>query len=111
GTDTEIDPTVDQTLRADAPVTLKQLKVTRPPNTYILSIGYRSKDPRLAANVANAVAKSYVEHTYNIRFRSSASLSIFMEKQLEELKAKMERSNMALAQFEKELNVINPLEK
>ena len=71
-------------------------------------IGYRSPDPRLAANVANAIAKSYVEHTYNIRFRSSASLSTFMEKQLEELKAKMERSNAALAQFERELNVINP---
>jgi succinoglycan biosynthesis transport protein ExoP len=34
-----------------------------------------------------------------------------MEKQLEELKAKMERSSAALAQFERELNVINPEEK
>jgi uncharacterized protein involved in exopolysaccharide biosynthesis len=34
-----------------------------------------------------------------------------MEKQLEELKAKMERSSNALAQFERELNVINPEEK
>jgi capsular exopolysaccharide synthesis family protein len=107
----EADPSIDQALRIDAPVVLKQLKVTRPPNTYLLLIGYRSKAPRLAADVANAVARSYVEHTYNIRFRSAASLSTFMEKQLEELKAKMERSNMALAQFEKELNVINPAEK
>src|SRR5262249_31380977 len=41
----------------------------------------------------------------------SANLSAFMERQLEELKAKMERSSAALAQFEKELNVINPEEK
>ena len=34
-----------------------------------------------------------------------------MERQLEELKAKMERSSAALAQFERELNVINPEEK
>ena len=34
-----------------------------------------------------------------------------MEKQLEELKAKMEHSSGALAQFERELNVINPEEK
>lgn len=105
------DAATDQALLVDAPVLLKQLKVTRPPNTYLLLIGYRSRDPRLAADVANAIAKSYVEHTYNIRFRSAASLSVFMEKQLEELKAKMERSNGALAQFEKELNVINPAEK
>jgi len=98
-------------LAEDAPVVLKSLKVTRPPNTYLLLISYRSADPRLAANVANGIARSYLEHTYNIRFRSSASLSAFMERQLEELKAKMERSSGALAQFERELNVINPEEK
>ena len=93
-----------------APVTLKRLKVTRPPNTYLLLIGYRSEDPQLAADAANAIAQSYLEHTYNIRIRSSASLSEFMERQLEELKAKMERSSLALAAFERELNVINPEE-
>jgi capsular exopolysaccharide synthesis family protein len=95
----------------DAPVLLKQLRVTRPPNTYLLLISYRSPDPRLAAEVSNATAQSYLEHTYDIRYRSSASLSSFMEKQLEELKAKMERSSAALVEFEKELNVINPEEK
>jgi succinoglycan biosynthesis transport protein ExoP len=95
----------------EAPVILKQLKVTRPPNTYLLLISYRSKDPVQAANVANGVARSYVEHAFDIRFRSSASLSSFMEKQLDVMKAKMESSNAARAQFEKELNVINPTEK
>ncbi len=95
----------------EAPVLLAKLKVTRPPNTYLLLISYRSPQPRLAADVANAVATSYVAHTYSIRFKSSASLADFMEKQLEELKAKMERSSAALMQFERELNVINPEEK
>ena len=97
--------------RRRAPVALKRLKVSRPPNTYLLQISYRSADPQLAAEVANSVANSYLTHTYTIRIRSSASLSSFMEKQLDELKAKMERSGEALAQFEKELNVINPEEK
>lgn len=95
----------------NSPVTLKKLKVTRPPNTYLLQISYRSPDPELAANVANGVAQGYLEHTYNIRIRSSASLSQFMEKQMEELRAKMEQSSAALVQFERELSVINPEEK
>ncbi len=95
----------------DAPVGLKRLKVTRPPNTYLLLISYRSADPQLAADAANAIAQSYLEHTYNIRLRSSASLSEFMEKQLDELKAKMERSGLALVGFERDLSVINPEEK
>lgn len=96
---------------ARAPVTLKRLKVSRSPNTYLLQISYRSPDPNLAANVANAIANSYLAHTYDIRIRSSASLSTFMEKQLDELKAKMEQSGLALAKFEKDLDVINPEEK
>jgi len=96
---------------AASPVILKRLKVARPPNTYLLFISYRSTDPALAAQVANAVANSYLTQTYNIRIRSSASLSSFMEKQLDELKAKMERSSLALAQFEKDLDVVNPEEK
>ncbi len=102
---------VPSTRSQEAPVKLKQLKVERPPNTYLLLISYRSADPDLASNVANSIASSYILHTYNIRFRASASLSEFMEKQLEELKAKMERSSQALANFERELNVINPEEK
>jgi capsular exopolysaccharide synthesis family protein len=93
------------------PVSLGNLKVVRPPNTYLLLISFRSPDPDLAANVANAVATSYLQRTFEIRYRATADLSTFMEKQLEELRAKMERSGMALAQFERELNVINPEEK
>jgi capsular exopolysaccharide synthesis family protein len=96
---------------AQAPVSLSRLKVTRPPNTYLLLISYRSPDPVLAADVANAIANSYLAHTYDLRITSSASLSTFMEKQIDELKAKMEKSSLALAQFEKDMDVINPEEK
>jgi succinoglycan biosynthesis transport protein ExoP len=95
----------------NAPVSLASLKVTRPMNTYLLLISYRSRNPELAADVANGVADSYIQHTYDIRFRATAGLSAFMEKQIDELKAKMERSSGAQAQFEKDLSVINPEEK
>jgi succinoglycan biosynthesis transport protein ExoP len=94
-----------------APVMLKQLKVTRPPNTYLMQVGYRSADPQMAADAANAITQSYLEHSYEIRLRSSAGVESFMERQIEELKAKMEKSSHALSGFERELNVINPEEK
>src|SRR6266704_6074177 len=43
---------IKQAEAEDTPVILKNLKVTRPPNTYILNISYQSKDKRLAADVA-----------------------------------------------------------
>jgi succinoglycan biosynthesis transport protein ExoP len=96
---------------ADEPIVLRNLRVARPPTTYLMLVSYRSERPRLAADVANAIAESYIQHTYNNRFKSSASLAAFMEQQLDGLRAKMERSGGALAQFERELNVINPEEK
>src|SRR5271170_5419977 len=95
----------------EAPVILKNLRITRPPNTYLLLISYRSANRQLAADVANEVALSYLAHTYRIRYKAAAGLSEFMERQLEELHAKMEKSSAALVQFERELNVINPEEK
>ena len=98
-------------IRPDSPVQLKNLKIARPPNTYLLLVSYRSPDATLAAKVANAIAQSYLTHTYNIRIRASSNLTDFMEQQLDELRAKMERSSLALNRFERELNMINPEEK
>src|ERR1017187_5548353 len=105
------EPQLPTSRAQNAPVKLKNLKVSRPPNTYLLLIAYRSPNPELASDVANAIAHSYILHTFNIRFQSAAELSTFMEKQLEELRAKMEKSSAALAGFEKDLAVINPDEK
>ncbi len=101
----------DSVRATEAPIILKRLKVSRPPNTYLVQISYRSTDPQLAADVANGLANSYIEHTYNIRARSSVSLSRYMAKQTEDLRAKMEDSSAKLAQMEKELNVVDPEER
>lgn len=93
------------------PIDLPRLSVKRQPYTYLISISYESSDPKLAADVANAVANSYIEQTFDIRARSSAGISSFMERQLDELKAKMERSSHALARFESELDLIDPVQK
>jgi succinoglycan biosynthesis transport protein ExoP len=96
--------------RAPGTVGLPSLKISRPINTFLILINYRSPDPKRAAKFANAVAASYIEQSYNIRFRASASLSSFMTRQIEELRTKMEHSSMALAAFEKDLNMIRPEE-
>jgi uncharacterized protein involved in exopolysaccharide biosynthesis len=94
-----------------APILLRRLKIARAPNTYLLLISYRSPDAHLAADVANAIANAYLQHIYDVRVRSSASLASYMEKEMGELKSKMESSTQRLVAFERELNVISPEEK
>ena len=105
------DSQIPTTRAADAPVRLSNLRVTRPPNTYLLLISYRSPDPRLAAEAANQIADSYKQHSYDIRYAATQDESKYMEKQLGALKAQMERSSLALVQFEKDLGFIDPDQK
>lgn len=101
----------DAAARLDAPAKLANLRVAHPPQTLLIYIRYRSEDPKLAADVANSIAQSYIDHVFRIRHESSRNLSRFMERQLDELRAKMEASNAALVTFERELNMIDPEER
>ena len=38
----------------NAPIVLKNLKIERNPNTYLLTITYKDRDPQIAAEVANS---------------------------------------------------------
>jgi len=104
-------PTNDSSRVKEAPIRFAGLRVSRPPKTFILRITYRSPDPEFAAKVANAVAESYKQHLFDIRYQAATDLTGFMAKQIDELRAKMELSSEALAKFEKETDVISPEEK
>ncbi|HEY0758378.1 MAG TPA: polysaccharide biosynthesis tyrosine autokinase [Acidisarcina sp.] len=96
---------------SDAPVSLANLTVTHPVNSFLINITYRSKDRRQAAAVANAVAHSYIQRGMEMRAHSSMEESAFMEQQMGELKKNMDDSASALAGYEKQLGLINPEEK
>jgi succinoglycan biosynthesis transport protein ExoP len=96
---------------SDAPVVIKGLSVVHPANSFLIDISYRSPNPSRAAEVANAVATSYIVRGRELRARASMDESAFMEKQLGELKKSMDDSESAVAAFEKQLGVINSDEK
>ena len=89
-------------------VTLPGLVITHPTNSLLLRISYRSKNAQQAADVANAVAHNYINQVYRMRVRDSMSVSDFMTTQLDDLKLKMNRSDAALADYQRQLGVIDP---
>ena len=94
--------TVSRASTSKAPVLLKNLTVTRSPNTYLLLISYRSPDPSLAAEIANATAYSYLEYISNVRIQSASDLTTNMEKQIADLRSKVEASNAALLKLDRD---------
>jgi capsular exopolysaccharide synthesis family protein len=92
-----------------APVELKWLKVTRPANTYLIRITYRAwTDPQLAANVANEIGQSLIQHVQESLDQSYSDLSSAIRRDMEQLRSKMDVSGRRLAQYEKELNMVDP---
>jgi polysaccharide biosynthesis transport protein len=94
-----------------APIELKKLKITRPPNSYLIRISYRARDPQLAAAVANGIANSLSEHANDTWNRSYTELSTLVVKDMESLRTKMESSTKMLAKYEQELGMVDPLQR
>jgi capsular exopolysaccharide synthesis family protein len=95
----------------NAPIVLKGLHVVRPPSTYLIQVSYRSSDPVQAAAVANGITESYLKHVFRSRLADRKSETSFMEQQLDEVRAEMERSAKAVNDFETKIGVVDSQEK
>jgi capsular exopolysaccharide synthesis family protein len=78
----------------------KKLKVKNPPDTRLITVSFLNPDPHLSAEVANAVVDEYVK--FESQSQSSSEASRWLTAQLEDLKTKMDESQQALSDYERE---------
>jgi polysaccharide biosynthesis transport protein len=104
-------PVARQEQIRNAPIVLRHLKIERNPNTYLLVITYRDRDPQVSANVANAVADSYLREIFETRIKEAGRLTSSMERQLIDLKQKMESTHTALMAYQRDLGTADPEQK
>ena len=78
-----------------------KLKIDSPADTRLITISYKNPDPAVATSVTNQLAKSFIDHTVLRRQRSIRTSSLLLQGELDELKAKMEKSEQALADYER----------
>jgi polysaccharide biosynthesis transport protein len=95
----------------NAPIQLRHLKIERTPNTYLITISYRDRDPRIAADVANAIADSYLRNIFETRIKEAGRLTSSMEQQLIDLKEKMQSTHDALMAYQRDLGTADPEQK
>lgn len=84
------------------------IKVSEVRGTYLLNVSYRSTSPSRAAAVANALAEQFIQHEYQTRNAALLSLSQYMHKQIKELGARMEKSQLSVDAFERANDIANP---
>src|SRR5579872_300548 len=87
------------------------LKVLPVNGTRLLEVRFSSHDPNLAAEVANGLVNTYIEHNMKSRFDSTMQAADWLSKQLADLQIKVETSEEKLVQYQKEHEIIGIDEK
>ncbi|WP_345719863.1 polysaccharide biosynthesis tyrosine autokinase [Qipengyuania sphaerica] len=94
--------------RVDAAIDLllENLTVNLPLDSRLVSISFASADPKMSADIANAVATNYIEANLARKFESSSYAREFLAQQLAEARAKLENSELELNQYSRVAGLI-----
>lgn len=100
----------DPDARNDALVDLiaSQASAVSPEDTHNIDIHFQSLDPNTSATVANALAQALIYHEFETRQHEQNDLLQFMTQQFGDVKARMEREQAALTQYQHDNNLLNP---
>ena len=71
-------------------------------DTRLANIAFGSTDPELAARVANALARAYVQQNQDFRSKTSGDASDWLAKQVEQQRGLVEESESALQRYRQE---------
>src|SRR4029077_5946463 len=87
------------------------LKVERTKDTRMVLVSFESTDPREAALFVNTLIKNFIESNFQTKYNATRQATGWMEKQLDELKLKVEKSQQAMVAYERQNNIVNLGEK
>src|SRR5579885_3141253 len=81
---------------------LGRLGVRRLPNSQLLEVSFESHDPQLAAAVVNRHLQNFIEMNYRTRYEAAKRASDWLERQLADMKARVEQSEDARLAYERQ---------
>jgi polysaccharide biosynthesis transport protein len=73
----------------------------------VVGIGVRHQDPKLAAELANAIANVYIEQNLALKLDTTRSAKRWIAKELDEAKGELETAEQALYDFRKVNNILS----
>jgi len=85
---------------------LSRLNVEPQQKSMLVKVSFDSYSPVMSANIANAVAKSYIDFNIESKFDATQQAREWLEKQLEEMKARVERAEEALNKYAAQNGII-----
>jgi capsular exopolysaccharide synthesis family protein len=76
-------------------------------NSRLVDVKFRSTDPRLAAQVADALAKQYIDRNLQVKFTATKEATDWLTAQLSEQRRRVEESEIALQRFREQNDAVS----
>jgi capsular exopolysaccharide synthesis family protein len=105
------DPTESEKETAFVNQFLKKLKIEPIRNSRLVKIHFDSNYPELSSQVSNTLAKTYIQQNLETRFVATQQAKEWLNSQLDDLKAKVEKADEALQAFGSKHDIISLEEK
>jgi len=88
------------------PFLLGKLSVEPRRNTRLVDIKVQDADPKLATDLANGIAQAYGRFTLETRLKGTRDAMTWLSEQMNELKGKVEDSEIALQKYRQRVGII-----
>ncbi|TQF35679.1 exopolysaccharide biosynthesis protein [Bradyrhizobium sp. UNPF46] len=74
--------------------------------TYVMEIGFTSKDPQKAARIANAIADAYIVDQLEAKYQATRRASVWLQDRIKELRTQASAAQKAVVDFKTANNII-----
>ncbi|MDF0578878.1 polysaccharide biosynthesis tyrosine autokinase [Bradyrhizobium yuanmingense] len=75
--------------------------------TYVMEIGFTSKDPAKAARIANAIADAYIVDSLEAKYQATRRASIWLQDRIKELRTQASAAQKAVVDFKTSNNIVD----
>lgn len=85
----------------------KNRTIKRLGQTYVMEIGYTSKDPAKAAKIANAIADAYIVDQLEAKYQATRRASVWLQDRIKELRTQASAAQKAVVDFKTANNIVD----
>ncbi|MDA9444607.1 exopolysaccharide biosynthesis protein [Bradyrhizobium sp. CCBAU 51745] len=75
--------------------------------TYVMEIGFTSRDPAKAARIANAIADSYIVDQLEAKYQATRRASVWLQDRIKELRTQASTAQKAVVDFKQVNNIVD----
>jgi succinoglycan biosynthesis transport protein ExoP len=75
--------------------------------TYVMEIGFTSRDPQKAAKIANAIADAYIVDQLEAKYQASRRASVWLQDRIKELRTQASAAQKAVVDFKTANNIVD----